>query len=97
MYFIFSEGSHWLYIPLRTGSVAELYTYLPLTPENAEYLKSVPPCSLENGDYGFSVGRGAFHLDVAVGRWVSVAFRIKLNDIGSANGCSYFVNSGVSH
>lgn len=76
------------YIPFRTDSVAELYTYLPLTPENAECLKSVPPCSIENGDYGFSVGRGAFHLDIAVGRWVTVAFRIKLNNIGSTNGNS---------
>ena len=71
--------------------MAELYAYLPLTQDNAKRLKSVPPHSTENGDYGFSVGRGAFHLGVAVGRWVAVAFRIKLNNIGSANGI--FVNS----
>lgn len=70
--------------------MAELYTYLPLTPENAKCLKSVPPRSIENNDYGFSVGRGAFHLDAAVGQWVAIALRIKLNDVGSTNGCSHF-------
>ncbi|KAF8816012.1 polysaccharide lyase family 14 protein [Phlegmacium glaucopus] len=70
----------------RPESVAELYTYLPLTPENAERLKSVPPRSVENNDYGFSVGRGAFHLDAAVGQWVAIALRTKLNDVGSTNG-----------
>lgn len=83
------EFTYLLYF--RADSVAELYTYLPLTPENAERLKCVPPHSIENSDYGFSVGRGAFHLDVAVGQWVAVALRIKLNDIGSTNGCSHFV------
>ena len=73
--------------PFRPESTAELYTYLPMTPENAKCLKSVPPHSFENADYGFSVGRGAFHLSVAVGQWVAVAFRIKLNDVGSTNGC----------
>ena len=77
--------------------MAELYTYLPLTPENAKCLKRVPPLSIENRDYGFSVGRGAFHFDIAVGRWVSVAFRIKLNSIGSTNGCSYFCQLGVMY
>jgi hypothetical protein len=85
----FIEFTYLLYF--RADSVAELYTYLPLTPENAKCLKSVPPRSIENSDYGFSVGRGAFHLDVAVGQWVAVALRIKLNNIGSTNGCFYFV------
>lgn len=70
---------------------------MPLTPDNAKRLKSVPPRSIENGDYGFSVGRGAFHLDVAVGRWVSVAFRIKLNNIGSTNGISVNSELGVTY
>ena len=86
-----------LYISFRPGSVGELYTYLPLTPDNAKRLMSVPPLSVENGDCGFSVGRGAFHLGVAIGRWVTVAFRIKLNNIGSSNGCSYFCELGVIH
>lgn len=74
----------------RMNSVAELYTYLPLTPENTKRLKCTSPRSIENNDYGFSVGRGAFHLDAAVGKWLSVAFRIKLNTMGSTNGFPYF-------
>lgn len=69
--------------------MAELYTYLPLTPENAKCQKCVPPRSIENSDYGFSVGRGAYRLDIAVGQWVAVAFRMKLNNAGSANGFSF--------
>ena len=87
--FVFTYG------PFRSESVAELYTYLPLTPENANRLKSVPPRSIENNDYGFSVGRGAFHLDIAVGRWIAVAFRIKLNNIGSTDGCSHSCQRGT--
>ena len=70
----------------RPKSVGELYTYIPPTPRNAYQLSRVPPFSKENSDYGFSVGRGSFHLDHAVGRWMSVAFRVKLNDIGEENG-----------
>jgi len=70
----------------RTGSVGEMYAYLPLTSDNATQLSAVPPRSVVNNDYGFSVGRGAFHLDCALGNWVSIAFRIKLNDVGSENG-----------
>ena len=46
----------------------------------------MPPLSKANADYGFSVGRGSFYLDIAVGKWVSIAFRVKLNDIGKENG-----------
>ncbi|KAG6848784.1 hypothetical protein C0991_012503, partial [Blastosporella zonata] len=53
----------------RPKSAGELYTYLPLTAANSTALLSVPPQSKQNTDYGFSVGRGAFHFDVAVGRW----------------------------
>ncbi|KIJ94831.1 polysaccharide lyase family 14 protein [Laccaria amethystina LaAM-08-1] len=70
----------------RPKSVGELYTYLPPTPRNAHQLSRVPPLSKENSDYGYSVGRGSFHLDRAVGRWMSVAFRVKLNDVGEENG-----------
>ncbi|KAJ6624152.1 hypothetical protein B0H10DRAFT_2174541 [Mycena sp. CBHHK59/15] len=70
----------------RSKGVGELYTYLPLTPQNREKLLSVPPSSKENADYGFSVGRGAFKFDIAVGKWVSLAFRVKLNGIGANNG-----------
>ncbi|KAG6863422.1 hypothetical protein C0991_005884, partial [Blastosporella zonata] len=36
---------------------------------NSTALLSMPPQSKQNTDYGFSVRRGAFHFDVAVGRW----------------------------
>ena len=57
----------------RLKSAGELYTYLPPTPSNAHQLSPVPPLSKEGGDYGYSVGRGSFHLGRAVGRWMSVA------------------------
>lgn len=49
-------------------------------------MKSVPPQSIENSNFGFSVGRGAYKWEKAVGNWVAVACRIKLNDVGYANG-----------
>ncbi|KAJ3515018.1 hypothetical protein NLJ89_g2016 [Agrocybe chaxingu] len=70
----------------RPNSVGELYAYFPLTTENRDQLLAVPPKSIENSDYGFSVGRDAFRFDRAVGRWIAVAFRIKLNDVGCTNG-----------
>ncbi|KAJ7845417.1 polysaccharide lyase family 14 protein [Mycena olivaceomarginata] len=70
----------------RSKGLGELYTYLPLTPTNRERLLAVPPSSKENSDYGFSVGRNAFKLDIAVGKWVSLAFRVKLNSIGCDDG-----------
>ncbi|KAF9463994.1 hypothetical protein BDZ94DRAFT_1308260 [Collybia nuda] len=70
----------------RPNSVGELYTYLPLTQNNSKHLLAVPPSSKANPDYGFSVGRGSFHFDIAVGQWVAVAFRVKLNDHGKENG-----------
>ncbi|KAJ6504722.1 polysaccharide lyase family 14 protein [Mycena vitilis] len=70
----------------RSKGLGELYTYLPLTPTNRERLLAVPPSSKENSDYGFSVGRNAFKFDIAVGNWVSLAFRVKLNSIGCDDG-----------
>ncbi len=70
----------------RKDGLGELYTYLPLVEENSEVLKNIPPLSIPNQDYGFSVGRGSFNWEGAVGKWVAVACRIKLNDIGSFNG-----------
>lgn len=70
----------------RSEAVGELYAYLPLTPENSAQLSAVPPRSIENSDYGFSVGRGAFDCNRAVNGWTTVAFRLMLNDVGSNNG-----------
>ncbi|KAF9007072.1 polysaccharide lyase family 14 protein [Cyathus striatus] len=70
----------------RAKSEGELYAYVPLTAHNKNALLAVPPLSKENADYGFSVGRGSFKFDCAVGKWVTVAFRVKLNDVGEENG-----------
>ncbi|KAF7348203.1 Polysaccharide lyase family 14 protein [Mycena sanguinolenta] len=70
----------------RSKGLGELYTYIPLTETNREKLIAVPPLSKENSDYGFSVGRNAFKFDIAVGKWIALAFRVKLNSIGSNDG-----------
>jgi len=77
----------------RQNNTAELYTYLPLTESNTTQLLKVPPQGEENKDYGISVGRGSFSWDVAVGQWASVAFRVRLNDVGSTDGeVQIFIN-----
>ncbi|KAJ3746474.1 hypothetical protein DFH05DRAFT_1395121 [Lentinula detonsa] len=68
----------------RSKGAGELYVYLPSTEQNRERLLAVPPLSHENPDYGFSVGRGAF--SIPVGRWMSVAIRVKLNTVGYEDG-----------
>ncbi|KAH8828695.1 hypothetical protein DL96DRAFT_1595385 [Flagelloscypha sp. PMI_526] len=70
----------------RAGLAGEMYAYLPLTEHNKSQLEAVPPESRENGDYGFSVGRNAFNFRDAIGRWISVAFRVKLNQVGQTDG-----------
>lgn len=70
----------------RANGLGELYTYFPLVDQNTESLKKVPPRFVPNPNFGFSVGRGAFNWKKAVGNWTAVACRIKLNDIGCANG-----------
>ncbi|KAF7428986.1 hypothetical protein PC9H_008224 [Pleurotus ostreatus] len=80
----------------RANAIGELYAYLPLTPNNEAQLAAVPPYSRQNADYGFSVGRGSFCLDAAVGQWIALAFRVKLNDVGSENGEIQFWVNGVS-
>ncbi|KAF5372661.1 hypothetical protein D9615_009869 [Tricholomella constricta] len=70
----------------RAKSAGELYAYLPMTKVNNSQLLAAPPESKANPDYGISVGRGSFHLDIAVGRWVSLVFRLKMNDVGAHNG-----------
>jgi hypothetical protein len=72
----------------RAHAVSELYSYIPPCPSNTTRLLEVPPLSRENPDFGFSVGRGAFRLDDAIGHWVSVAIRTKLNTVGQEDGKS---------
>jgi len=68
----------------RANGIGELYSYLPLTSNNADVLAKVPPKTIESNNYGFSVGRGAltFHR----GAWNTIAERISLNDPGKSNG-----------
>ncbi|WVR07992.1 hypothetical protein IAU60_005035 [Kwoniella sp. DSM 27419] len=56
----------------RTNGAGEIYDYLP-----------VPYTTTDTG-YGESIQRGAYTW--ATGRWTTVAMRVKLNDIGQANG-----------
>ncbi|KAJ7213984.1 hypothetical protein GGX14DRAFT_444723 [Mycena pura] len=85
----------------RCRWLGELYTYLPLTPSNRARLLAVPPMSKENPDYGVSVGRGAFTFTRDVGRWISLAFRVKLNAVGHEDGafcllsCQGFLRAGT--
>lgn len=68
----------------RKDGDGELYAYLPMTDENTAELLNVPPKSIKNPDYGFSVGRGSFRF--LSGSWVTLVQRIKLNDVGVQNG-----------
>ncbi|KAG6864411.1 hypothetical protein C0991_009704 [Blastosporella zonata] len=72
----------------RTDGAGELYTYLPSYDEPAfkanEAQCNIPPFSTCNPTYGASVGRGAFNF-VAGGR-TTVSQRVRLNDVGKANG-----------
>ena len=72
----------------RTGGLGEFYTYTPpfTTPgfEANEDQCSAPPFSDCNSEFGNSVGRGAFTFKA--GTRITIAERIRLNDVGMANG-----------
>ncbi|KAK2460654.1 hypothetical protein APHAL10511_007124 [Amanita phalloides] len=79
----------------RTAGAGELYTYLPPFTENQFSANkkqcSVPPLSDCNPVYGASIGRGSFHF--VPGQWKTVSQRVRLNDVGIANGeIELFVN-----
>lgn len=65
--------------------MGELYAYLPFHDENTVQLMKVPPKSIQNLDYGFSVGRGSFRFNSG-GEGDIITERIKLNEIGASNG-----------
>jgi hypothetical protein len=79
----------------RTDGAGEFYTYLPDYTDsrfaaNAKQC-DVAPQSDCNPTYGASVGRGSFHF--AAGAWTTVTERVRLNDVGQANGeLELFVN-----
>ena len=72
----------------RADSLGELYTYLPpyTDPEFAanQVICTIPPLSICNPTYGASIGRGAFSF--IAGQWNIVSQRVRLNDVGQANG-----------
>jgi len=79
----------------RDGGAGEFYTYLPPMTESQysanKKLCTVAPKSDCNDVFGASVGRGAFHFKA--GGWTTVSERVRLNDVGQANGeIEMFVN-----
>ncbi|GLB35532.1 hypothetical protein LshimejAT787_0210970 [Lyophyllum shimeji] len=79
----------------RGEGAGEFYTYLPpfTDPRFAANKKqcNVPPLSDCNPTYGASIGRGSFHFPT--GQWTTVSERVRLNDVGQANGeLELFVN-----
>jgi hypothetical protein len=78
----------------RESGQGEFYTYLPPYTDS-RYSANKKQCSQPNSDcnptYGASIGRGSF--DFAQGAWTTVTERVKLNDVGKANGeIELFVN-----
>jgi hypothetical protein len=79
----------------RAEGAGEFYTYLPPYTDSrfAANKKqcNVAPQSDCNPTYGASIGRGSFHF--ATGAWTTVSERVRLNDVGQANGeLELFVN-----
>ncbi|KAF7303774.1 Mitochondrial external NADH dehydrogenase [Mycena indigotica] len=72
----------------RTDGMGEVYTYLPDYEVGGfsanKAVCNVAPFSECNPTYGASVGRGSFHF--ATGAWTTVSQRVRLNDVGKANG-----------
>lgn len=72
----------------RGEGEGEFYTYLPPYTD-ARFAANKKQCNVApqsdcNPTYGASVGRGAFKF--AAGQWTTVSERVRLNDIGKANG-----------
>ncbi|KAJ7364894.1 hypothetical protein DFH08DRAFT_799207 [Mycena albidolilacea] len=77
---IFTE---WVYIGImisfeyvQSKGLGELYTYLSPMPANRERLLTVPSSLEENSNCSFFVSQDAY---IAVGKWVSLSFHVKLN------------------
>lgn len=66
----------------RTEGAGEIYDYLPISYTGTD------------DGYGESIDRGAFTW--ATGRWQTVAIRVKLNDVGQANGEQELIVDGES-
>ena len=68
----------------RTDGMGELYTYLPPDLAGNDGVCDIPPKSICNPTYGASVGRGAFNF--TTGGRTTITQRVRLNDVGQANG-----------
>ncbi|KAF5313851.1 hypothetical protein D9619_013050 [Psilocybe cf. subviscida] len=71
----------------RANGEGELYTYLPPYTESA-FAANKKQCDFPNSNcgtaYGASIGTGSFNF--GAGKWTTVSERVKLNDVGQANG-----------
>ena len=68
----------------RTNGAGELYTYLPPDYSENDAVCDQPPYSTCNDVYGASVGRGSFTWKT--GGRTAISQRVRLNDVGQANG-----------
>lgn len=68
----------------RTDGMGEIYNYLPTSVQQGNGYCQTAPKSICDTTYGDSIGRGSYTW--ATGAWTTVAQRIKLNDVGQANG-----------
>jgi hypothetical protein len=68
----------------RKDGAMEAYTYLPSSFSANQRVCDIPPFSDCNPTYGASVGRGAASFTPGVP--LSVAMRVRLNDVGQENG-----------
>ncbi|CAE6460903.1 unnamed protein product [Rhizoctonia solani] len=68
----------------RPKGEGEIYAYIPNLPSNHEALQNVPPKTHCNPDFGWSIARGSFAF--VPGEWTTIAERVRLNDVGCANG-----------
>ena len=78
----------------RQNGTAEVYAYLPPDDENEQVLSKVPPLSVLNPEYGFSIGRGSWAF--IPGQWMTVAIRARLNVIGNRDGMCAQLNERFS-
>jgi hypothetical protein len=68
----------------RDGGKGELYTYLPDTIDHNWHICGPNANGQCEGGYGASVGTGAWVFPP--GEWITVAERLRLNDVGKSNG-----------
>lgn len=71
-------------MPVGEHGAGETYNYLPTSAHQPSTYCSTAPSSECNPQYGDSIGRRSFYF--TPGRWVTVAQRIKLNEVGKSDG-----------